>query len=83
MKLKRRQLSTLTLFQFYMYFRGKSVQNSLKFTYPIQGYCSFVNLYADNISASTWESVPNYILIKYIDTKMKLSLLLLETHFWT
>ena len=84
MKLKRRQLSTLTLFQFYMYFRGKSVQNSLKFTYPIQGYCSFVNLYADKISASSCgESVPNYILIKYIDTKMKLSLLLLETHFWT
>ena len=83
MKLKRRQLSTLTLFQFYMFFRGESVQNSLKFTYPIKGYCSFVNLYADNISASTWESVPNYILIKYIDTKMKLSLLLLETDFWT
>ena len=83
MKLKRRQLSTLTLFQFYMYFRGKSVQNSLKFTYPIQGYCSFVNLYADNISASTWEIVPNYILTKYIDTKIKLSLLLLETDFST
>lgn len=83
MKLKRRQLSTLTLFQFYMYFRRKSVQNSLNFTYPIQGYCSFVNLYADNISASTWESIPNYILIKYIDTKIKISLLLLETDFWT
>ena len=65
-------------------FSRKSVQNSLKFTYPIQGYCSFVNLYADKISASSCgESVPNYILIKYIDTKMKLSLLLLETHFWT
>ena len=83
MKLKRRQLSTLTLFQFHMYFRGKSVQISLKFTYPVQGYCSFVNLYADNISASTWESVPNYILTKYIDTKIKLALLFLETDFWT
>ena len=42
-----------------------------------------MNLYADNISASTWESVPSYILTKYIDTKIKLSLLLLETDFWT
>lgn len=76
MKLNRRQLSTLTLFQFYMFFREKFVQNSLNFTYPIQGYCSFVNLYADNISASTWESVPNYILAKYIDTKKKVLIII-------